>query len=138
MIVCRWHNSSSRPDERMSIQDMVLHDSGTKRALVLITDAYGGHGGIAKFNRDLLTCLATCREYGEVVALPRVVSGRLFETLPTALRFQVSSAKGAIAYVARVVQELVRNRRFHVVVCGPLHLLTLAWLVSRIAGAPLV
>jgi len=29
------------------------------RVLALVHDAFGGHGGIAKFNRDLLSALCT-------------------------------------------------------------------------------
>ena len=43
------------------------------RLLTLVTDAYGGLGGIAKFNRDLLAALCAHPAVSEVVALPRVV-----------------------------------------------------------------
>ena len=38
--------------------------------LVLLHDAYGGHGGIAKFNRDLLSALAELPDCAGVVAVP--------------------------------------------------------------------
>ena len=41
------------------------------RVLVLLTDGFGGHGGIAKFNRDLLTALCAHPACEEVVVLPR-------------------------------------------------------------------
>ena len=44
------------------------------RILVLVTDAYGSHGGIAKFNRDLLGALCSHASAPSVLALPRVVS----------------------------------------------------------------
>ena len=43
------------------------------RALVLITDALGGQGGIAKFNRDLLTAMCSHPDCMEVVAIPRLM-----------------------------------------------------------------
>jgi phosphatidylinositol alpha-1,6-mannosyltransferase len=109
-----------------------------KRALVLVTDAYGGHGGIAKFNRDLLTSVAAHPGFREVIALPRVVAADFLATLPSHLRFQVSAAKSKISYLMQLIKELLRNRTFHAVICGHIHLLPLAWWASRLAKAPLV
>jgi len=41
------------------------------RVLALVTDAFGGHGGIAQYNRDFLSALAECEGVGEVIVLPR-------------------------------------------------------------------
>ena len=43
------------------------------RVLVLLTDAYGGHGGIALYNRDLLIALCAHPDCTEVVAIPRLM-----------------------------------------------------------------
>ena len=43
------------------------------RVLALVHDAFGGQGGIAKFNRDLLSALASAPDLDEVVALPRYI-----------------------------------------------------------------
>src|SRR5258708_13117199 len=42
------------------------------RVLALVTDAFGGHGGIAQYNRDLIRSLATCDGISDVVVLPRI------------------------------------------------------------------
>ena len=42
--------------------------------LVLVTDAFGGRGGIAKFNRDLLNALCLHPDVTLVTALPRVIN----------------------------------------------------------------
>ena len=39
------------------------------KILALVTDAFGGRGGIAQYNRDLLTALATTGS--KVVIVPR-------------------------------------------------------------------
>jgi hypothetical protein len=39
--------------------------------LFLVTDAYGGHGGIALFNRELCAALSDAR----ITVIPRVVRG---------------------------------------------------------------
>ena len=43
------------------------------RILLLTTDAYGGHGGIAYYNRCLAEALAEMPEVEEVVVLARVM-----------------------------------------------------------------
>ena len=43
------------------------------RVLLLATDAYGGHGGIAFYNRSLAEALAQMPEVTEVVVVPRVM-----------------------------------------------------------------
>ena len=46
------------------------------RVLALVTDAFGGRGGIAQYNRDFLSSLATCDRIGDVIVLPRARGGR--------------------------------------------------------------
>ena len=41
------------------------------RILALVTDAFGGHGGIAQYNRDLTTALGTLGNIQSVHILPR-------------------------------------------------------------------
>src|SRR6266508_1097186 len=41
------------------------------RVLALVTDAFGGHGGIAQYNQQFLSSLAACTLVGEVIVLPR-------------------------------------------------------------------
>jgi phosphatidyl-myo-inositol dimannoside synthase len=117
---------------------MIAASCKAKRALVLVTDAYGGHGGIAKFNRDLLTAFAAHPGYGEVIALPRIVASDLLGALPSNVRFQVSAAKSKISYLLQLVNDLLQNRTFDAVICGHIHLLPLAWSASRVSRAPLV
>ena len=44
------------------------------RVLALVTDAFGGHGGIAQYNRHFLSALAACEGIGEVIVLPRAAA----------------------------------------------------------------
>ncbi len=43
------------------------------RILHLCTDAYGGHGGIALYNRDVIAAMASHPRVDEVVVVPRVI-----------------------------------------------------------------
>ena len=109
-----------------------------KRALVLLTDAYGGHGGIAKFNRDLLSVLGQHPDYKEIIALPRNIESSSSDIIPSTVYFDSSSARHKLAYAAALARTLLRNRSFDLILCGHLHLLPLAWLASQISRAPLM
>lgn len=112
--------------------------SNTKRALVLLTDAYGGRGGIAKFNRDLLEALSSHPKYQQTIALPRVISDPSTCAIPEKLQFESTAANGKFAYASRLFRLLYERKRFDVVVCGHINLLPMAWVASRITGAPLM
>ena len=94
------------------------------RALVFLTDAFGGRGGIAQFNRDLLTSLSNDPAYTKVVALPRL----LFEThprVPKNLDFRTESASGKVRYVVESARAVMKER-FDVVICSHINLLSIA------------
>jgi len=105
--------------------------------LVLLGDAFGGHGGIAKFNRDFLTACAAYPEHSEIVVFPRIVSSPTGE-IPARLRWVSGCANNKIKYVASVMSHLLWDRNYGTVVCGLINLLPLAWLVSRLTQSPLV
>src|SRR5215472_6138271 len=110
--------------------------STAKRALVLLTDAYGGFGGIAKFNRDFLASCAELPQYREVVALPRVIRDVILEKLPEKLCYMHEAANGKIKYLLALISTLMAKRRLDVVVCGHINLLPMAWLASCVSSAP--
>ena len=66
------------------------------RVLALVTDAFGGHGGIAQYNRDFLTSLAGCDSVAEVIVLPRAAAESAAE-LPANLH-QLKPIKAKLLY----------------------------------------
>lgn len=102
---------------------------------MLTSDAFGGYGGIAQYNRDLLTALSAMPEVEEVVAIPRLVP-LPFEDLPPKLTYLVKGVGGKARYVRTVLNVL--RERFDLVICGHINLLFLAWFASIKARAPLV
>jgi phosphatidylinositol alpha-1,6-mannosyltransferase len=103
------------------------------RILLLCTDAYGGHGGIALFNRELISALAAHPACEEVVVVPRLIV-RDPEPAPPNVTFVASAARGRAAYVAALVSA-ARHGRFDLVICGHVNLLPLARLTGQ---APLL
>jgi phosphatidylinositol alpha-1,6-mannosyltransferase len=108
-----------------------------ERLLFLLTDAFGGFGGIAQYNRDVLNALDTIDDVGVIDAFPRVVSedvGRL----PSKLRYHLDAAAGTARYVRSVLRIGLAGPRPSAVICGHINLLPLAWAVARIRRVPLM
>lgn len=103
---------------------IALRVDPSMRILVLLHDAFGGRGGIAKFNRDLLRALASHPETREVVCLPRVIVEEVGE-LPAKLDYRVRAAEGASAYARELAKVLAGPRWFDLVICGHVRLVRL-------------
>lgn len=107
------------------------------RPVMLLTDAFGGIGGIAKFNRDVLATLHAMPECREVVAFPRLVQ-REPEPIPAKVRYRFDAASGKPSYVKAVLRFAAYGGPADVVLCGHLNLLPLAWLMSTVKQCPLL
>jgi len=108
-----------------------------RRFLSFLTDAYGGHGGIALYNRDLLQALCSYPGCAQVVAIPRHMPNPP-EPMPAKLAYVAKAAGGKLRYLAAARRVLRGDRRYDVVVCGHINLMPLAWLASRYLEVPLV
>ncbi|MGC2525421.1 MAG: glycosyltransferase family 4 protein, partial [Stellaceae bacterium] len=100
----------------------------------LVTDAFGGAGGIARYNRDFLTALVESRTAASIVVAPRHAPESA--ATPAAIE-QIPARPGRLAYTAATLRTALR-RRFDVVFCGHLYMAPLAWLIARLTGAKLV
>jgi asparagine synthase (glutamine-hydrolysing) len=108
-----------------------------KRVLALVTDAYGGHGGIAKFNRDFLGALCANNGCSEIVALPRLLPSSA-GPLPAKLSYLIDAVDSKLRYVAKLVAVLARRGPFDLVICGHINLTPMAWLARVLTGGRLV
>jgi glycosyltransferase involved in cell wall biosynthesis len=107
------------------------------RILILLTDGFGGIGGIAKFNRDLLTALCLDENVAEVVALPRLMPEPP-GPLPDKLTYDTSGLGGKMRYV-KAARNLIRREpapQFDLIICGHVHLLPIAVLLRARLPAP--
>jgi len=105
------------------------------RVLALVGDAFGGHGGIAQYNRDLLSSLAACDWVGEVIVLPRqgaVPAGMV----PRGVR-QLPPVKNKLAYSLAALRAARAHGRIDVVFCGHLFMAPLAAIIARLVRAKL-
>lgn len=123
----------------------------------LLTEAHGGRGGIAAYNRDLLEAMAAIPRCERVVAVARLggplvpappvlVPARpvlvpappeLAAPLPPTLRYAARGC-GKAGFVWRALTSLGRPGSCDLVVCGHLNLLPVGLVVSRIHRAPLL
>ncbi|OQW72974.1 MAG: hypothetical protein BVN32_14445 [Proteobacteria bacterium ST_bin14] len=106
-----------------------------QRILALVTDAFGGYGGIAQYNRDLFTALSASAVVDDVVVLPRMAPEQP-GTLPAKIR-QAPAVAGRIAYSLAAVRHALSSRPT-IVFCGHLFHIGLARLVARLTGAKLI
>lgn len=112
-------------------------DATIMRILFLTTEAFGGRGGIAQYNRDFLKAACSYKYCEEVVAIPRLVSS-LLEALPHNLTYHVSSANSKFKFARAVLNQVFLDRTFNLIICGHINLLPLAYLASQWLRVPLI
>jgi phosphatidylinositol alpha-1,6-mannosyltransferase len=105
------------------------------RALALVTDGFGGHGGIARYNEAFLRALAGLNRIREVVVVPRSGQARA-EELPARL-CQLPPAPGKAAYVAHVLALVARRRPcFDLLFCGHINVAALGAAAAKLLCCP--
>jgi asparagine synthase (glutamine-hydrolysing) len=140
-IYGRWVEGDERQFAIVGREKKMHHLPGpnTKsiRVLALVTDAFGGHGGIALYNRDVLSALCEHPGCREVLAIPRLVPNTI-GPLPDGLAFATEGIGGKIKYVRTVLRTLGKDKDFDVIVCGHINLLPLAYPVSLWLKVPIL
>jgi phosphatidylinositol alpha-1,6-mannosyltransferase len=101
--------------------------------LALVTDAFGGRGGIAQYNRDFLGALAASGTVSTLKILPRNAPDPV--VVPPGI-VQEQSA-GRSAYVLAALR-IALSEHIDIVFCGHINLAPLAAGIARLAGAKLV
>lgn len=98
------------------------------RVLLLCTDSYGGHGGIALHDRELAEALVAREDVEDVIIVPRVMR---FEpgVIPAKITFLSDATKGSMHYLSALMKA--RRLRPDLVLCGHINLLPVACLMSR-------
>jgi glycosyltransferase involved in cell wall biosynthesis len=98
------------------------------KILLLCTDAYGGHGGIALYNRDLAEALAMRADCEEVIVIPRVIRSEPRE-IPAKITFVADAARGPVHYMRAIAAA--RRASPDLVLCGHVNLLPVACAIAR-------
>jgi glycosyltransferase involved in cell wall biosynthesis len=107
------------------------------KVLVLLTEAFGGNGGIALYNRDLLTALCAHPGFATVVAVPRLMPEHP-GSLPTRLEYLSAGINSKPAYLHTLVHAAWRERCFDLIVCGHINLVPLACALGLCTKTPVL
>lgn len=99
------------------------------RILFLVSDAYGGHGGIARFNCDLSNALAASPALETLTILPRRVPHPV-PGLPARV-VQHPAPAGKLGFALASALEAMKG--YDLIVCGHINLLPVAALAKRLA-----
>ncbi len=105
------------------------------KILMFLHDAYGGHGGIAQFNRDVIDGLAADPRVERITALPRK-PGVEGEAMPAKLDWMLEAGGGLASYLGAAAKAVARDRP-DLVISAHIRLLPAAWLAGRVARVPL-
>lgn len=101
------------------------------RILHVGTDSFGGYGGIALYNRELIAAMASHPAVEEVVVVPRIIVGAL-EPLPEKVTFVTKAARGLLAYLNALRQARGRfDLRCDLIVCAHVNLLPIVRMIAR-------
>ena len=100
-------------------------------------EAFGGLGGIAQYNRDVLRALCAAPQVSEIVAVPRRMPAPP-ESLPPKLTYLTGGLSGQLPYVGAIIRLLKKDSSFDLVCCGHIKLLPLALLAKLVTKAPLL
>jgi glycosyltransferase involved in cell wall biosynthesis len=107
------------------------------RILFLTMEAFGGIGGIAKYNRDFLRALCSDPEVEEVVAVPRRMPLPP-ETLPPKLSYKKEALPTRVSYIKTVLKLSKKRPAFDLIICGHIKLIPIAFLTKFITRATLL
>ncbi len=104
---------------------------------MLAIEAYGGLGGIAKFNRDLAEALIARPDCAEIVVLPRLM--RLDPaTTPAKVVQDERAIGGRLRYLLHCLRWLVFGGRFDLIVCGHVTLVPFALMWRLLRRTPVL
>src|SRR5579862_5214764 len=102
--------------------------------LALVTDAFGAQGGIAQYNRDLVTALGGMAAGNRILVLPRHGSSAPGE-LPAGVCQRLPQRK--YRFSIRALRVAIGDGPFDAVFCGHVNLAPLAATIAWWLGVPL-
>lgn len=105
------------------------------RMLALVTDAFGGYGGIAQYNRDFLAAAASSGLFSHILSMPRIAPLPIGE-LPSGVA-QSRPAMNRLVYALRALMVALRVRPA-IIFNAHIYHSPLAYALARITGATLV
>ena len=106
------------------------------KVLMLLHEAFGGRGGIAKFNRDLITAVCAHPDVRAVTAIPRLVTEPT-GPIPEKLSFPIGGLWGKTTWFLRVGIAALARTRYDLILCGHINLLPAAFAARLLHPVPI-
>jgi len=103
--------------------------------LILTTDAFGGIGGIAQYNKDLICAIDSSHKIKSITVLARNIPLETFDQ-KNKIRILKRSASGRFQFFLEAVK--VSKNDFQLVICGHINLLPLALVCNLFIKAPII
>ena len=119
----------------MLLRDPVRLAPRPVSVLALVTEAYGGYGGIAQYNCDLLDALRKNPEIKDIMVVARRETSA---PRGPRRRLRIINPRGRLVGFVFGVLAHAMLRRFDIVFCGHINFVPLAALIARIHGARLI
>lgn len=98
------------------------------KSIIICTDAYGGRGGIALYNRNFIRAVSEYPGMEEVVVVPRKIYYEL-EKIPENIVHFKAASKNKLIYILSAFFLCVKKRSIDIIFCTHLHLLPVAMLL---------
>ena len=105
------------------------------RILALVTDAFGGYGGIARYNCDLLTALTDVADNVEIVVQPRIGPPTAIQVLPNI--WQARPILPRFLFALAAARQALKTRP-DIILCCHIYHGPLALLLAQLTGAKLL
>lgn len=109
---------------------------GGIRILALVSDAYGGSGGISNYNTNFFAACTGSNLVEEILVLARNKPVGMNIT-PDKIVSLPTPRGGKIGYGLQALTYSIRERPLDVIFCGHIHLVGLAFVAARFSGARL-
>jgi phosphatidylinositol alpha-1,6-mannosyltransferase len=102
------------------------------KMLALVSDAFGGSGGIARYNRDLFSALVSGDEASEIIVIPRGGNAP-----PPSPHIDQRTPRGRVGFVLAALWAAWRDGPFDAIFCGHLNFAPVAAIVAAMSRTPL-
>ena len=107
------------------------------KILALVTDAFGGYGGIALYNRDFLTALCSYPHLDKAVAIPRIMPLTI-NSIPSNLAYVTDGLNSKYKYLRAILNTVNKNSNFDMLICGHINLLPIAYFLRIWLKVPII
>ena len=114
-----------------------INIQSNRHILALVSDAFGGHGGIALYMRDVLRCVIGWSEDIRVGLLARH-GNEMVHVVPDQIDWKQGALQGKTSYLRSLISVLISSKKIDLVLCGHINLLPLAFLAAIRFRVPIV